>query len=145
MENDWFFEDIEFVEGDKVRDFSFEEECVNIPTVAIDSDQTSIPDIVQDVNPDQDNIEEPPVQNQEIVIEEQTLQPQEPMSLRRSTRERRSTMPDDYIIFLQEHEVDIGVAKDDPINFRQAMKSSNSQKWIDAMNEEIKFMKDNNV
>ena len=35
--------------------------------------------------------------------------------------------------------------KDDPINFCQAMKSSNSQKWIDAMNEEIKSMKDNDV
>ena len=60
------------------------------------------------------------------------------MPLKRSTRERRSTVPDDYIIFLQEHKVDIGVAKDDPINFCQAMKSSNSQKWINTINEEIK-------
>ena len=37
------------------------------------------------------------------------------------------------------------MAEDDPINFCQAMESSNSQKWIDAMNEEIKSMKDNNV
>ena len=35
--------------------------------------------------------------------------------------------------------------EDDPINFRQAIESSNSQKWIDAMNEEIKSMKDNDV
>ena len=35
--------------------------------------------------------------------------------------------------------------EDDPINFRQAMESSKSQKWIDAMNEEIKSMKDNDV
>ena len=48
------------------------------------------------------------------------------MPLRRSTRERRNALPDDYIVFLQEHEVDIGVMEDDPINFRQAMKSSNS-------------------
>ena len=34
---------------------------------------------------------------------------------------------------------------DDPINFRQAIESSNSQKWIDAMNEEVKSMKDNDV
>ena len=31
---------------DKVRDIVFEKECVNIPTVAIDNDQTSIIDIV---------------------------------------------------------------------------------------------------
>ena len=52
---------------------------------------------------------------------------------------------DDYVVFLQEHEVDIGVVEDDPINFRQAIESSNSQKWIDAMNEEMTSMKDNDV
>ena len=67
------------------------------------------------------------------------------MPLRRSTRERRNAIPDDYIVFLQEHEVDIGVMEDDPINFCQAMESSNSQKWIDAMNEKINSMKDNDV
>ena len=59
--------------GDKVRDFVFEEECVNIPTVAIDNGQTSITDIVQKANSNQDNDEESPVPNQEIVTEEQTL------------------------------------------------------------------------
>ena len=54
-------------------------------------------------------------------------------------------MPDDYIVFLQEHDFDIGVVEDDPINFRQALESSKSQEWIDAMNEEIKGMKDNDV
>ena len=34
---------------------------------------------------------------------------------------------------------------DDPINFLQALESSKSQEWIDAMNEEIKSMKDNDV
>ncbi|KAJ4713114.1 Retrovirus-related Pol polyprotein from transposon TNT 1-94 [Melia azedarach] len=80
----------------------------------------------------------------EIVQEEQALKPQEPIPLKRSTRER-SALSNDYIVFLQEHEVDIGVMEDDPINFRQAIESSNSQKWIDAMNEEIKSIKDNDV
>ena len=57
----------------------------------------------------------------------------------------RSVIPDDYIIFFQEHEVDIGVVEDDPIKFRQAIGSSNSQKQIDSMNEEIETMKDNEV
>ena len=55
--------------GDKVRDFVFEEECVTLPTITIDNYQTSIPDIVQEANSDQDNVEEPPVQNQEIFTE----------------------------------------------------------------------------
>ena len=47
-------------------------------------------------------------------------------------------MADDYIVLLQEHEVDINVMEDEPINFRKVMESSNSQKWIDAMNEDMK-------
>ena len=82
---------------------------------------------------------------QKIVPEEQTLPPQEHMPLRRSTRERRSAIPDDYVVYLQEQEDDIGMNEDDPINFLQAMKSFDSQMWIDAMNEEMKSMKDNDV
>lgn len=67
------------------------------------------------------------------------------MLLRRSTRERRFALSDDYIVYLQEHEVENGMSKDDPINFRQAMESSNSHKWIEAMNEEYKSMQDNKV
>ena len=77
--------------------------------------------------------------------EEQTLPSPEPTPLRRSTRERRSALPDDYIVFLLEHEFDIGAVEDDPINFPQALESSKSQEWIDVMNEEIKSMKDNDV
>ena len=125
--------------GDKDRDFVFEEEYIDIPTPVIDIVQAPIPNIVQEANPNQNNIQEPPVP------EEQTLPSLEPTPLRRSTRERRSAMPDDYIVFLQEHKFDIGVGEDDPINFRQAQESSKSQEWIDAMNEEIKSMKDNDV
>ena len=67
------------------------------------------------------------------------------MPLRRSIRERRSAIPDDYVIYLGEYEFDIGIVEDDPINFTQVKQSSNSQKWIDAMNEEMKSMRDNGV
>ncbi|RVW85181.1 Retrovirus-related Pol polyprotein from transposon TNT 1-94 [Vitis vinifera] len=49
------------------------------------------------------------------------------------------------IIDQEEREVESGMMEDDPINFQQAMKSSNSQKWIEAMNEEYKSMQDNKV
>ncbi|KAL0349904.1 UNVERIFIED_CONTAM: hypothetical protein Sradi_4139600 [Sesamum radiatum] len=137
-----FFEDVGFVGGEKVKDIVFEEENINIPMdtsdIVKDLDLNNINDAI-----DQDNVIEPPIQ--ETVAEEQTPTPQEPLPLRRSNRERRSALSDDYIVFLQEHEVDIGMMKDDPINFHQAMECSNSQKWIDAMNEEIKSMKDNDV
>ena len=69
---------------------------VDIPTTIIDIDQDPIPDIVQEPDPNQNNIQEPPIP------EEQTLPPPEPTPLRRSARERRSALPDDYIVFLQQ-------------------------------------------
>ncbi|KAG8480618.1 hypothetical protein CXB51_024788 [Gossypium anomalum] len=108
-----FFEDVEFGWRNKVRDIAFEEEL----------DSNSIPTITAD-------------DVQVIVLEEQTQQPQEQVPLRRSTRERRNAIPNDYIVFLQEYEDDNGMMEDNPINFYQAMKSSNSQKWIDAMKDE---------
>ena len=58
------------------------------------------------------------------------------MPLRRSTRERRKAILDDYVVFLQEDEDEIGMMEDDPINIHQTIQSSDSRKWIDAMNDE---------
>jgi len=118
-----FFEDIEFAGGDSVRDIVFEEEYVNIPTGVIGISQDIIPEFASDTP--QDNVGEPPAQ--EVVPREQTLDPQESMPLRRSTRERRSAMPNDYIVFLQEYEVNIGLMEDGLFNSHQASESSNSQ------------------
>ena len=63
------------------------------------------------------------------VHEEVTQQPQEPqvqVPLRRSNRERRSTISDDYVVYLPEHEFDMG-REDDPISISQVKKSSNSE------------------
>jgi len=67
------------------------------------------------------------------------------VSLRRSIREKRSSIPDGYIIFLQEHEDDIGLTDDDLINFCQAMHSFNSQNCINGIKDEMKSMQDNDV
>jgi hypothetical protein len=139
-----FLEDVVFEGEDKVRNVVFEEESILIPNV-IDNYQPI--DIVQDAFGD-NNEDSPinlPAQNQEVASEEQTQQPQEEVPLRRSTREKRSAISSDYIVFLQEHEFDIGIMEDDPINFQQVKQSANCQKWIDAMNEEMKSMKDNDV
>ena len=132
-----FFEDVEFAGGERFKDFVFDEEKENddYPQIVIDNDQNQviIPDIVPITTPGLDIVNISPTEA--VVPEEQTLQPLEPVPLRRSTRERRSALSDDYIVFLQEHEFDIGVVEDDPINFRQAMDSSNSQRWVNAMCE----------
>ena len=141
-----FLEDVEFGgEENKVRNIVFEEEFVSLPIVVIDNDYALIPDIVQNANPaPEDNNEFLPIQDQDNAPKEKTQQPQS-VSLRRSTRERRSAILDDYIVFLQEHEDGVSLVEDDPINFRQALQSSNSQKWINAMEDEMKSMKDNNI
>lgn len=136
-----FFEDVEFGGRNKVRNIVFEEESISIPIIAFDNVQDSLPIINQEANsdPQLDNVDQNPIH------EEQTQQPQDLVPLRRSTREKRNAIPDDYIVFLLEHEETIGMMEDDPINFHQVMKGSNSQKWIDAMNEEYKSMQDNKV
>nr|KYP71451.1 Retrovirus-related Pol polyprotein from transposon TNT 1-94 [Cajanus cajan] len=142
-----FLEDVEFGKEENIRNVIFEEEPV------IDSDQVLVPitipvptpvigdnhGVIPNIVPRQDNIEVLP----QIPIE-QAQQPQE-VPLRRSTRERKRAISDDYIVFLQEHEDGIGLTDDDPINLCQAMRSSNSQKWIDAMKDEMKSMQDNDV
>lgn len=65
---------------------------------------------------------------QKVVLKEQTLPSQETTPLKRSTRERKSVMPNDYILFLKKYKADIGVMEDNPINSRQVIESSNSQK-----------------
>ncbi|KAL8090858.1 hypothetical protein AgCh_040068 [Apium graveolens] len=39
----------------------------------------------------------------------------------------------------------VGIGEDDPVNLQHAMQSPNSQKWIDAMNEEMQSMKENDI
>ena len=83
----------------------------------------------------------PPVEDQVVNEPQENL---EPVPIRRSTREKRSTQSKDYA-YLQEHEFDIGMFENDPVNIKQAVESSNSQMWINAMNEEMKSMYDNDV
>ena len=59
------------------------------------------------------------------------------MTLRRSTRERKSKISNDYVVYLQEHEFDMGM-EGDPILVSQVKQSSNSEKWIEAMKDEMK-------
>ena len=63
------------------------------------------------------------------------------MPLRRSTRETRSTILDYYVLYFQEHEFDMGL-KDDTISVSQVKQSFDSKKWIEAMKDEMKSMKD---
>jgi Reverse transcriptase (RNA-dependent DNA polymerase) len=86
-------------------------------------------------NSEQDNVD----------IEEESIPPQEAVPLRRSTRERRRAISNDYIVFLQENKFNIGMMEDDPVTLHQALESMNSHKWSKTMDKEIKSMYDNKV
>ena len=116
-----FIEDVELTGREPLRKVVFKEESVSIPTTG--HGHIMFDDTIQNVQlitGIQDTPEIPPAQVMEPiqVHQEVTQQPQEPqvqVPLRRSTRERRSTISDDYVVYLQEHEFDMGL-EDDPIS-----------------------------
>ena len=63
---------------------------------------------------------------------------------RRSTRGRRSGIANDYIAYLQEHEFDIGL-ENDLTSLNEAKLNIHSTKWSNAMKDELKSVKDNDV
>jgi hypothetical protein len=60
---------------------------------------------------------------------------------RRSQRVRRSAIPDDYKVYNTEEFQMVG----DPTSFEEVMRSDNSSKWLEAMEDEIKSMSTNKV
>ena len=77
-------------------------------------------------------------------VEPHTSQEDGGTTLRRSTRPKRSTIPDDYVVYLQESDYNIG-AENDPESFSQAMSCKESELWYDAMKEEMNSMESNKV
>ena len=65
-------------------------------------------------------------------------------TLRRSTRTRKSALPSDYIVYLQESDYNIG-AVNDPETFSQAMNCNESELWYDAMKDGMDSMAINKV
>ena len=82
------------------------------------------------------------------VIEQPVEQhpPQEDIdpALRRSTRVRRSAIPSDYAVYLQESDYNIG-ADNDPETFSQAISCRESELWYNAMKDEMDSMASNEV
>uniref|UniRef100_A0A6N2LRF5 Integrase catalytic domain-containing protein n=1 Tax=Salix viminalis TaxID=40686 RepID=A0A6N2LRF5_SALVM len=82
------------------------------------------------------------IENEPIAIQEQHIMPQVP--LRRSIRERRSAITDDYVVYDVESECDLSL-DEEPKTFRKAMESENYEKWSNAAEEEISSLNVNKV
>ena len=70
--------------------------------------------------------------------------PHEETTLRRSIRVISSTIPSDYVVYLQESDYNIG-AEHDPETFSQAISSKESDLWYNAMKDEMDSMASNQV
>ena len=83
---------------------------------------------------------EPPITNELPLMDSPA--PQAP--LRRSQRERRSTISSEYYVYLGEGEFDIGQTVD-PVTFHEALNSNQASKWLEAMRDEMDSMSNNQV
>ncbi|KAL1569026.1 hypothetical protein AAHA92_00559 [Salvia divinorum] len=151
-----FFEEVEFRGKNAIRDITFEEESIMIPTTASDNAQIPIPDIEEeaDQEPQTNDVVNAQLQVDDLIedqhhvdeiIQVQPQQPQEPMPIRRSTRERRNAISDDYVVFLTENEDNIGLKNNDPVTVDQAMKDLHFKEWTEALDEEYKSMLFNDI
>ena len=77
-------------------------------------------------------------------VEPHTSQEYDGTTLRRSTRPKKSAIPNDYVVYLQESDYNIG-AENDPESFSQAMNCKELELWYNAMKEEMNSMKSNGV
>ncbi|CAI9753960.1 unnamed protein product [Fraxinus pennsylvanica] len=77
-------------------------------------------------------------------VEPQTSREDVGTTLRRSVRTKRSAIPSDYEVYLQELDHSIG-AENDPESFSQAMSCKESELWYNDMKEEMSSMKSNRV
>ena len=77
-------------------------------------------------------------------VDQQIPQENDEATLRRSTRVRKSTIPNDYIVYLKELDYNIE-AENDLETFSQAMSSKESNSWYSAVKEEMNYMTSNRV
>jgi hypothetical protein len=136
-----FLENGEISESDNPQNVAIQEVRVKV-SLPITSKEFVVPTIVQSF----DNVKQVIDQSlhYEIITNEPILEESQGIALRRSQRERRSAISDDYIVYLRESDFDIGTSKD-PISFLQAIESNDSVTWINAMNDELQSMDQNKV
>jgi len=112
---------------------------IHTPQVQKDDEQhmIDIPQPVADNSIDQVDHQIP--ENDEQLAEQHDPQENVGAALRRFTRVRKSTIPSDYIVYLQESDYNIG-AENDSKTFDQAISCKESNLWYDAMKDEMNSM-----
>ncbi|WVZ05897.1 hypothetical protein V8G54_019243, partial [Vigna mungo] len=98
--------------------------------------------------PQNEHINVEPVENEQVtnekLINEQLIEEPQEAALRRFVRQKRPAILNYYVVYFVENEYDLSI-DEDPVSFRQAMESNNSENWLNAMKEELKSMDDSKV
>ena len=137
-----FIENCDISGSDQMRNVSIQEVRVQISVPKTST--IAVPELVSQPNKDQEQqINDLTLHNENVNSEPIVVEPQSTI-LRRSQRERRSSITDDYVVYLQESGIDLGIYND-PDSYTQAMQGNDSGKWFHAMEEELKSMDQNQV
>ncbi|KAI5349422.1 hypothetical protein L3X38_002309 [Prunus dulcis] len=85
-----------------------------------------------------------PAENQVMAQASEVENPEPNMELRRSQRQRKPALGDDYFVYLQGAEHDVNIIED-PATFKQAMTSEKRENWFAAIKSELNSMEKNGV
>ena len=137
-----FIENCDISGSDKMHNVSIQEVRVQISVPKTST--IVVPELVSQPNKDQEQqINDSTLHNENVNSEPMVVEPPSTI-LRRSQRERRSSITDEYVVYLQESGIDLGIYND-PDSYTQAMQGNDSGKWFHAMEEELKSMDQNQV
>jgi len=135
-----FTENGEISESIVPRDVEIKEVKMQVPLTCASSSKVIAPSVVlPNNNEEEQHNNEPMIHNEPIVKEPQEI------TLRRSQRERRPAISNDYVVYLHEIETNLSINDNDPISFSQTVSCDNSEKWLDVMKEELNSMEHNGV
>jgi len=133
--NDRFIENSETSGSEASRNVEIKEVIVQVSSLS----RVVVPHVVETHNnQEEQQINDPEVINEPIVERLQEI------VLRRFHKDRKSTISNDYVVYLQELENDLSI-DNDPISFSEAINGDNSDKWLDAMKDELQSMTHNDV
>ena len=142
-ENARFIENGEVSGSETPRNVVIQEVRVQVPLPITSFKVVVLPIVEQFNNYQEQQMNDFITHNNDIIDELAIDEPQE-IVLRKSQRQRKSTIFNDYVVYLQESEFDLGI-DNDPVLFSQAISNDNSDKWINAIKDELKSMEHNEV
>ena len=103
-------ENSEISMSDNLRNVDIQEVGVQVP-MPIASNKIVVPIVVEQSNKIRQQINEPSFHN-DMVTNEQMVEEPQGVVLRKSQRKKRSAISNDYLVYLQESDFDIGSSQD---------------------------------